>query len=336
MEGGTTFSAWRDGLRRVFRAPAIVAGVYAATLLIGLPLAIVLRGMIAQSLGNSLAADSAASGTNYEWMQAFADSAAGLGTTFKPTIIGFGAVLENASAFLDGESSPTAIAGAAAAYMLLWVFLAGGIIDRYARDRATRAHGFFSAAGVFFFRFLRLGVIQWIVYGVLFGSVHPLLFDRLFPRLTHDMTVERSAFLIRLALYVLFGAMVAVFNIVFDYAKVRAVVEDRRSMMGAVSAAGRFVLHNGAATALFLLNFAAFLACLGIYALVAPGAGNAGWTMWVGFAVGQLYVIARLAIKLTFWSSETALFQARLAHAAYTAAPEATWPDSPAVEAIRS
>jgi hypothetical protein len=32
---------------------------------------------------------------------------------------------------------------------------------------------------LFFFRFLRLAAVQWIVYAVLFGSVHPLLFGRL-------------------------------------------------------------------------------------------------------------------------------------------------------------
>ena len=30
-----------------------------------------------------------------------------------------------------------------------WTFLAGGIIDRYARQRPTRAHGFFAAGGVY-------------------------------------------------------------------------------------------------------------------------------------------------------------------------------------------
>jgi hypothetical protein len=334
MNEGTIFGAWRDGVYRVFRARAILAGVYAVTLLIGLPLAIVLRGMLVQSLGSSLAAESAASGTNYEWMQAFADGATGLGVTFKPTIIGFGAVLENASAFLDNEPSPAVIAGVAAVYLLSWIFLAGGIIDRYARDRVTHAYGFFSASGVFFFRFLRLAVVQWAIYAVLFGSIHSLLFDRLFPRLTHDMTVERSAFLVRLALYLVFAALVAACNVVFDYAKVRAVVEDRRSMLGAVAGAARFVRRNGAATGLFLVNVAAFLVCVALYGLAAPSAGGAGWALWLAFGVGQLYVIARLAIKLTFWASETALFQARLAHAAYTASPDPTWPDSPAAEAI--
>jgi hypothetical protein len=57
--------------------------------------------------------------------------------------------------------------------------------------------------------------------------------------------------------------------------------------------------------------------------------------MWIGLAIGQLYVAARLWVKLLFWSSATALFQSRLAHAGYVARPEPQWPDSPAADAIR-
>ena len=76
-----------------------------------------------------------------------------------------------------------------------------------------------------------------------------------------------------------------------------------------------------AAVGLYLVNVALFAAVLAAYALVAPGAGGAGWSMWLAFAIGQLYVLARLWVKLVFWASETALFQGRLAHAGYVAAP---------------
>jgi hypothetical protein len=304
------------------------------TLAVSLPLALVLRGMIAQHLGDSLAADSAASGVNYEWMQEFGDQATGLGVTFKPTIIGFGAVLDNLSAFLDNTPRPLVIIGVAFAYIALWTFAAGGIIDRFARDRATGPHGFFSAAGVYFGRFLRLGIIQLIVYGILFQTLHPYLFDQLYPRLTRDLTVERDAFFVRVGFYVVFGALVAACNLVFDYAKVRAVVEDRRSMFGAIGASIRFVRRNGAATGLYLLNVGVFAVSVAAYGLLAPGAGSSGLTMWAAFALGQLYVVTRLWVKLLFWASEAALFQGRLAHAGYVTLPQPTWPDSPAADAI--
>jgi hypothetical protein len=303
---------------------------------VGLPLALALRGEISSHLGTSLASEPAANGVNYEWMQEFADQATGLGVTFRPTIIGFGAVLDNLSGFLDNVHRPVVIVGAAAAYLVLWIFLAGGIIDRYARQRATGAHAFFAASGVFFFRFLRLGVVQWAVFGLLFGSLHPWLFGRLYLEMTHEVNVERTSFLIRLALYAVFGILVAAAALIFDYAKVRAVVEDRRSMLGSIGAAVAFIRRNAAAAAaMFLVNFALFASIVAIYSVAAPGAGGSGASVWIGFAIAQLYILARLAVKLSFWASETALFQSRLAHAGYVARPAPAWPDSPVAEAIK-
>jgi hypothetical protein len=331
------FVALRDGIRRVNRAPAILAGMWGLTLLVSLPLTLALRGMLASHLGGSLAGDTAAASVNYDWMQEFADQASGLGVTFKPTIIGFGAVLDNLSAFIDAAARPVVIVGAASAYIGLWLFAAGGIIDRYARDRATGSHGYFAAAGVFFFRFLRLAIVQWMVYAFLFGSLHAWLFDSLYPRMTHEVNVERTAFLVRLVLYVVFGILVSACMLVFDYAKVRAVVEDRRSMLSAVRAALGFIERNyPAAVGLFVVNFAMFTATVGVYALVAPGAGGDGPSIWIAFAIGQLYIAARLWVKLVFWASETALFQSRLAHAGYVARPVVERPESPAVAAIQS
>ena len=77
-----------------------------------------------------------------------------------------------------------------------------------------------------------------------------------------------------------------------------------------------------------------FAIVLAMYAVNAPGAGRAGWSMWLAFGIGQGYVMARLWVKLVFWASETALFQGRLAHAGYVAAPKPVWPDSPMADAI--
>ena len=330
-------TAFLDGIARVGRAPLILAGVWTLTFFVSLPLALGLRGMIADHLGSSLAADEAASGVNLEWMQEFREQATGLGVTLRPTVVGAAAVLDNLSAFLDNTSRPVVIAGAAIAYILMWLFLAGGIIDRYARDRVTGTHGFFSACGVFFFRFLRLAALQWLVYTFLFRHMLEWLLDDLYPRMIHDVSVERTALLARAALYVVFGIVLAGCNLIFDYAKVRAVVEDRRSMIGAVTAALGFIRRNyAAAVGLFLLDLLTFAGVVSIYILVAPGVGGGGISIWVAFAAGQLYVAARLWVKLVFWSSETALFQRRLAHAGYVARPQAVWPDSPAAEAIRT
>jgi hypothetical protein len=331
----TARAAFREGLRRVNAAPMVLAGMFAVTLFVSLPLSYALRGMIAAHLGNSVAAETAASGTNYDWWLEFSAQASGLGTTFVPSITGFGAVLDNLGGLLDHTGVATTVAGVTAAWLVLWSFLAGGIVDRFARARRTRAHGFFAACGIHFWRLLRLGIVAVLVYGFLFRYVHSWIFARGYAWLTHDFTVERTAFVIRVFGYVVFGVLVIACNIVFDYARVRIVVEDRHSALGAILAGARFVRrHVGRVAALYALNAAAFLLLIAIYALVAPGAPRAGLSMWLVFGLGELYILARHYLKLLFYASETVFFQGALAHAGYTASPVPVWPDSPAAETI--
>ena len=132
------------------------------TLLVALPLSLALRGMIAAHLGDSLFADRLAAGTSYDWWQEFLAQATGLGTTFVPSIIGFGAVLDNLGGLLDNLPMATTIAGATGAWLVLWSFLSGGVLDRYARMRPTRTIGFFAACGTHFWRFLRIGLLAFL------------------------------------------------------------------------------------------------------------------------------------------------------------------------------
>jgi len=328
-------SAFTDGVGRVRRAPAILTGVYLLILITTTLPGLVVREDIAVSLGQSADADTMVTGVNLEWWDRFSESASGLSKSFSPTIIGFGATLDNLSRLLDKGSWPVAVLALAGAYMLVWLLLAGGILDRFARNRATRGRAFFGACGMYFPRFLPLGILGLAGYWVLFAYVHHWLFGRLWDAATRDMTVERTAILLNLALYAVFGAMLVCWNAVLDYAKIRAVVEDRRSMIGALLAALRFVIQRPAAVGgLYLLNALYFVVVLAVYALVAPGAAGGGLQVWTGFAIGQIYILARLFVKLTFYASQTALFQQSLAHAAYAAPPVPTWPDSPAAEAI--
>ena len=88
-------------------------------------------------------------------------------------------------------------------------------------------------------------------------------------------------------------------SIVFDYAKVRAVVEDRRSMIGAVAAGGRFARRNATAVAaLYVLTGSLFVGLLLVYAIASPGARSTGAGAWVGAAIGQLYLLGRLWVRL--------------------------------------
>ena len=105
-------------------------------------------------------------------------------------------------------------------------------------------------------------------------------------------------------------------------------------MMGALSQALGFLRRNGGLAALLYgLNVGLFVGAVAVYVMAAPEVGR-GILVWGVVATAQLFVIARIWLKLTFWASETSLFQMRLAHAGYVARPDAMWPESPAAEAI--
>jgi hypothetical protein len=296
-----------------------------------------MRDLLQDSFAQSAIAGSMADSFSLNWWQEFAAQASSLGNTFSPNVIGFALTLDNLSNLLDSTTPITPIVATITVYLGAWTFLGGGILDRYARQRPTRIVGFFSSCGVFFFRFIRLAVVAGAVYWWLFAYVHEWLFDTWLGRLADDLAVERTEFFLRVLMYVIFATLLALVNIWVDYAKVRAVVEDRRSMLGAlISSLGFITRHPGRVFGLYLLNTLTFLLLIMIWAVVAPGVGSLGASMWMGFLVSQLYILARLVLKLQFLASQTALFQASLAHAVYTATPAPKWPESPSAELITS
>jgi hypothetical protein len=339
--GQSAVQLFRAGFWRVAHAPAVAAGVFALNLLIALPLAWVLRDSIAGFLGSSQRAEEAAREMNTDWWGEYHDYRRdGLGATFTPSVIGVAALLRNASDLLDAEAPDARLAGPIAAWLLLWTFLAGGVLTRYARDTAAHAQGFFAACGHHLFRLLRLGAAFGLAYVFLFRYVHPLLFDTIYGRLTHDLSVERTAFFVRLALYALFALLLAAVHLFVDAARVRAVVEDRRSMVGAAIAGARLLASRWRqAAGLYALTCAALVVLWLLYALVAPGGRGGG--LWVALALvtGQLYLFGRLWLKLQLLASLVALYQADLGYQAdrrietdTEAAP--VWPESPAADPL--
>ena len=303
------WNAWRDGVRRVNRAPAVLAAVWLIAALLAWPIAMSSR--VDFSLGRHGSGVPLGFGERLlrELREQTVDRSAEFGGGIAQIAIELGA-------FIDYESRWMVSLTASYPFLAFCVLASGGIIDRYARERPTRTHGVSAVSGTFFFRFLRLGVLMAVAYAVSFRAVGQ------WP--------------------VVLAAVLAAFNLLFDYAQVRAVVEDRRSMIGALRAALSFIRRNWiAALGVYALDWAMLAAITAAYVALGPGTGfrfgpdrPVAWTIALWIAINQLYVVARLWAKLVFWASATALFQSRLAHAGYVARPLPVWPDSPSAEAI--
>jgi len=324
--------AFLEGWRRVLGAPALAASIVAATFLAALPLAMTVSRAIEQHLGASIEAEQALEGWHAGWAAEFGAGAQGLARTFTHEILGFGGTLATLSGLLDRVPLSPPLAAAVAAYLALWVFLTGGIIDRLARGRPIGAAAFFAASGGHFWRMLRAATLAGGAYYAAFAWLHPLLFVGLFNRLTRETTEEREVVAVRVVLYAVFLLVLLAIGLVSDFARVRLVIEDRRSALGAFAASLRFIRRRPVRTvALYAVNLVALAIILRLWLQVAPEAGAA---TWVVLLTGQLYLLARIWARLAFMASEAVFFQGELAHAQYTAAPDPVWPDSPAAEAL--
>ncbi len=334
-------AALRDGLSRVVAAPAIVAGVYATLLALTGPAAWLVHESIADQVGASTRAESMVRGGDADWLGEFRQQARGLASDVASSTAGFAAVLRNASDLVDQAATdqPAQPASAATWIVVLawWVvgtFLSGGIIDRFARMRPLHAFGFFGACGEKFARLIRLNVLVLVIYWGVVGG-YGLLANLMYAWATRDLASERAAFAWALVLTLVGLLLFAAVTIVGDCARVRMIVEDRRSVVFALAAGARFAWRSASSLAsLYVLLGLMLVALVAVYALVAPGAGSSLTWAKVGLIIGSVYILGRVFLKLLTYASATSFFQSALAHAGYVAPPLPVWPESPAIESL--
>lgn len=326
-------AAVADGWTRVASFPLGLAALFCAMAVVTLPGAVALEGALHRHLGASAVSHDVAAGVDLDWWDEF--KAWGAPDTFDVTIIGGAAPVGTYSKLLDGTELKPSMQMTVLGAGLAWLFLSGGLLDRYARRRRIGVRGFFGASGVFFFRFLRLALLSGLAYLFVLGPLHSWWFDGVYAWLIHDMTSERTAFFWRLLFYAVWLVPLLLVNVTADYAKARAVLEDRHSMIGAIIAAARFIVRHPADVAVaYFANAVIAGGALAAYLLAAPDGRGGDWRLVAVIAIGAAYLIARLATRLAFLATAIALIERRLAHAEYTAPPLPVWPDSPAAEAI--
>lgn len=290
----TTLGAFLEGWRRTLLAPAITLGVSA--------LAIVLAWLLEITLA----------------------------TPFADTV----ATFHTARTQLEWGVVEPGTLRVVTACLLTWLFLSGGILDRMARARPIRTAAFFAACGVHTVRFFRLELLLAPFYWLVFCWLYPYLFGTLWHRWTNEFTTIRDGIEIRAPFYAVVILALALLYLISAYAKVRTVVEDRRSMIGTAGAAIRFVRRRPFRIAgLLFLNVFTMAAMVRLWYSAAPVASDS--TVYA-FFVTHVFVVLFTWARVAWMASEVVFFQGELAHATYTAAPIPVWPDSPAAEALEN
>jgi hypothetical protein len=311
MSGPSPARSLLLGMADVIRAPLLVLAVALITLLVAVPFAGVLHSRLQASLSVQPHVNLDETEIDPEWWMEFRDHASGLEATFTPAVLGFAATLDGISNVLDGNGIPLALAAPLGLSILAWAFLWGAILSRF-NNRA----GFVSGGRAYFVRFVIVAVVAAAANLILYLTVHRLLFGPVHTWLTGMTGTERDAFFVRVFLYLIFFSMIAMVSLIADYARVAAVTAGASSFGGMMRASIAFVrLRAGAVITLFMLTGLIFvIATIAYGSLEVVGGSEVGG--WRAVAIGQAYVLVRLAIRLTFASSELRLFNANQTAAA--------------------
>ena len=300
-----------SGAGDALASPRLLIALWLLLLLVALPAGVLIEESIRGSIGASRVEESLRQGLDLGWLGEYQSRARGLEKSVRVSMVGRGAVLDNLESWFDGRrflSPPSAVFGGV--YALLWLFLLGGVLERFARrQRRFVLAPFLAAAARFFPRLLGLTLIS----GVLYFAVYRLAWW-LFPwieRLTRELTVERTVLAAHLGGAVVILILLASINLVFGYAKIAVVFEGRRGFLGALLRAARFVArHPGRTIGLYLCLAAVGVLLIGLYAAAAPGVGQSTAPgIAAAFLVGQVYLLARLALRLTFFSAQMRLYE---------------------------
>jgi hypothetical protein len=271
------------GLSAAARRPKTIAILWLANVLCALPLYVLTSAMFAAALGSSL-----------------------LGA--RPDMNAIVEVLTSSSAGLRDLMLAGAVLFAAA--QLVAIFLAGGVLGtiRAAAEPRPLASSFFEDGGRYYGRFLRLTLLS-VLFLIPAAAVYVII-DGILSAVASDPAREQLGFVLTL---VRIGAALVLFNLVrmvLDYARIRTVERDARSMALELLAALRFVMGRlGRTLGLYYLFGAAGLALLGLY---VAGDGALAKTSGLAAAAGvllpyQFFIFVRGGLRIAALSAERRL-----------------------------
>jgi len=277
------FKTFTDGLRLAFEHRRLACRLWLVnflySLLVILPLAFLIHG----GASRSLAAADILARADVHWLT---DLSARY-TNAAPLLIGL-------------------LLAAVAFYLLLTVFLNGGVIGNLLRtgSRPTLAE-FFHDCGLYFWRFLRLALLSLPFYllfaGVLHGLVAALL-KTLARRAATEWPVLATSILRLLALALLLGLV----SMLFDYVKIGLARSGRRSVLKETWLTLKFIGRRFfGAWALYLLAGLVFVALTLLYlemARILPH--GRPLLVLLAFLWQQMYILGRQASRVVFYATE--------------------------------
>jgi hypothetical protein len=304
------------GVRAVGRNWGLVLLVWGLNIALSALLAVSLLALWGEALKEREAATAMRDGFDFAWWQAWHDPQKGWTKAVTPEIQGLGFAYRNLDLLLRGQlparlfdrgeggaAKPLdpLLGGLGLVYLVLQAFLAGGLLSVLRRpEGGWKMRGLLHACGFYFGRLLRVSLLALLLIGVIFALNAP--FTRWVDFQARDAVSESTALAWALGRRALLALALGAVFVLSSYAKAIVVLEERASaLLALVSALGVCLRRLGRVSGHALLVLIAALLLLRAYAWVDAAWLTTGYkTQLVSFALMQLFVCARIALRLAF------------------------------------
>ncbi len=203
-------------------------------------------------------------------------------------------------------------------YVCTSTFLAGGFIGIYSKEYRSTFTEFLMDGAKYFGKFFRLSLIALLVYYLFFVLVVGWI-NAGIPRWTQNEASETVPFAYYMIRNVAVLFSLSILFMIFDYARIRMVVDDRISAFSSTAAGIRFAFSHFPSTyGLYLLLILVGVLLIVVYAILEKVVPQESyWPLVLLFVIQQIYMLARFFLKGSFYACQTGLYQTetRLEHA---------------------
>ncbi|HOW85455.1 MAG TPA: hypothetical protein P5119_07555 [Candidatus Aminicenantes bacterium] len=281
------FKAISGGLGTTFRKPRLVVILYVVNLAFALAAAAPFLAIVQKELGHSLAGLSVQP-VDPMWI---GEAVLGYGRAFPALLAGF------------------VVLGLL--YLVLHVFLNGGIVGRLLDREAPASLAAFSAdCGRLFWRYVRLFLLSLVFYALTLGVVLKLV-SVLFRPISDGAVTEWTPLILSNIHLLIALLLLSVVHMIVDYARIAVVADEERRVLKALRHALTFLKARFfRAWALYLLLVLGTLAGAAVfYAVLKPlGAPGVGLVV-AGFFWMQIYVVFRIWTRTLFIAAQAEFYR---------------------------
>jgi len=195
-------------------------------------------------------------------------------------------------------------------FILVSIFLNGGIIGRLAAGEKTTLQGFFADCGKYFGRFFRVFLLSLPVYILVFGGLLKLV-SAPFKLWAKNAGGEMPVIIASNLRFLVTILILSIVQMYFDYVKIHLAAREGRKVLAAAAAALSFVGRKFfKAWGLYLLVGLLFVAATAVFIVLTNVlAGTGVVALVLGFILAQAYILARIFAKVLFFASELDLYR---------------------------